>query len=135
MPLVAKAETAEAKLPGADGRLSRAVAQVAAKLMTYKDEYEVGRLFTDPSFRARLAENFEGDFELRYNLAPPLFSRRDKATGRPRKAAFWRLDGHVLQALMSRMRILRGNPARHLWLRRPSPHGAPPDPRLCSPDR
>jgi indolepyruvate ferredoxin oxidoreductase len=107
--LVAKAEAAEANLPGADGRLSRAVAQVAAKLMTYKDEYEVGRLFTDPTFRARLAENFEGDYELRYNLAPPLFSRRDKSTGRPKKQRFGAWMGTSF-AIMSRMRILRFTP-------------------------
>ena len=105
--LVAKVEAAEAALPGADGRLSRAVAHVAAKLMTYKDEYEVGRLFADPGFQARLRETFEGDVALSFNLAPPLFSSRDKVTGRPNKQRFgaWMRHGF---ALLCRLRGLRG---------------------------
>jgi indolepyruvate ferredoxin oxidoreductase len=107
--LVARVEAAEARVEGSDGRLSRAVAHVAAKLMTYKDEYEVGRLMVDPSFVARLKENFEGDFHVHYNLAPPLFARRDPRTGRPRKRRF----GPVMQkgfAMLARFRVLRGTP-------------------------
>jgi indolepyruvate ferredoxin oxidoreductase len=107
--LVARVEAAEAELPGNDGKLSRAVAHVAAKLMTYKDEYEVGRLMSDPSFAKRLQENFEGDFEVRYNLAPPLFSKRDARTGRPRKQRFGAAMGHGFAAL-ARLRALRGTP-------------------------
>ena len=107
--LVARVEAVEAKLPDTDGRLSRAVAHVAAKLMTYKDEYEVGRLFTDPGFAARLRENFDGEIELKFNLAPPLFARRDKATGRPVKRRFgpWMARGFDM---LARLRVLRGTP-------------------------
>ena len=105
--LVARVEAAEASLPGADGRLSRAVAQVAAKLMTYKDEYEVGRLMTDPALAARLKDAFEGDFEVHYNLAPPLFSKRDARTGRPEKRRFGPAMGRGF-ALLSKLRGLRG---------------------------
>jgi indolepyruvate ferredoxin oxidoreductase len=107
--LVAKVEAAEASLPGSDGRLSRAAAHVAAKLMTYKDEYEVGRLYTDPSFKQRLRENFEDGFELQFNLAPPLFARRDKSTGRPVKQRFgtWMQRGF---AGLAKLRVLRGTP-------------------------
>jgi len=107
--LVAKVEAAEARFPQAEGKLSRAVAQVAAKLMTYKDEYEVGRLMTDPAFAARLRQDFEGDFEIRYNLAPPLFSKRDPRTGRPHKKRF----GSSMRlgfATLRRLRFLRGTP-------------------------
>jgi indolepyruvate ferredoxin oxidoreductase len=107
--LVAKVEAAEARLPGADGRLSRAVAHVAAKLMSYKDEYEVARLMTDPAFAARLQDAFEGDFELRYNLAPPLFSRRDPRTGRPHKRRFGK-SMSIGFDVMRRLRPLRGTP-------------------------
>jgi len=107
--LVARVEEAEGKILGADGRLSRAVAHVAAKLMSYKDEYEVARLFNDPGFAARLRENFEGDFTMQYNLAPPLFSRRDAATGRPIKQRFGPWMGRVFDAL-ARLRVLRGTP-------------------------
>jgi indolepyruvate ferredoxin oxidoreductase len=107
--LVAKVEDAEAKIPGSDGRLARAVAHVAAKLMTYKDEYEVGRLFSDPAFAARLRENFDGELDLRFNLAPPLFARRDKSTGRPVKSRFgpWMAQGFNA---LARLRALRGTP-------------------------
>ncbi len=107
--LVARVEEAEGKLPGHDGRLARAVAHVAAKLMTYKDEYEVGRLMTDPSFAARLRENFEGDYQVHYNLAPPLLARRDARTGRPKKTRFGPVMGRGF-ALLSRLRRLRGTP-------------------------
>ncbi len=107
--LVARVEAAEAKLPGADGRLSRAVAQVAAKLMSYKDEYEVGRLMSDPATLQRLRENFEGDFEVVYNLAPPLFSKRDARTGRPAKRRFGASMGRGF-AVLARLRGLRGTP-------------------------
>jgi indolepyruvate ferredoxin oxidoreductase len=111
--LVGRVEAAEAALAQSggmpqDGRLSRAVAHVAAKLMTYKDEYEVARLMTDPAFARRLAENFSGEFQIRYNLAPPLWSRRD-AHGRPRKRRF---GGVMTQGfrLLRRLRGLRGTP-------------------------
>jgi len=72
----------EAALPQAQrGELTRAVARNLAKLMTYKDEYEVARLYTDPAFKAKLQAQFEGepgrDYQLRYYLAPPAFARRD----------------------------------------------------------
>jgi indolepyruvate ferredoxin oxidoreductase len=105
--LVAKVEAAEAA-QGGDGRLARAVAHVAAKLMTYKDEYEVGRLFTDPAFTARLRETFDGG-DLQYNLAPPLFARRDKATGRPVKRRFGAWMGRGFNTL-AKLRVLRGTP-------------------------
>jgi indolepyruvate ferredoxin oxidoreductase len=107
--LVATVEAAEANIGGADGRLSRAVAHVAAKLMTYKDEYEVARLFADPAFGVRLRDNFEGDFEWRFNLAPPLFSRRDKVTKRPVKRRF---GAGMMRGfkLLARLKSLRGTP-------------------------
>jgi len=105
--LVARVEQAEAGVSGADGRLSLAVAHVAAKLMTYKDEYEVARLMTEPSFAARLAEIFGGDFEIHYNLAPPLISPRDGRTGRPRKRRFGPRMAIAFKALR-RLRVFRG---------------------------
>ena len=62
-------------------RLAEAVARYAFKLMAYKDEYEVARLFTDGSFRAQVAAQFEGDYTLRYHLAPPTLMRPDGAGG------------------------------------------------------
>jgi indolepyruvate ferredoxin oxidoreductase len=107
--LVTRVEEAEAKLPDSDGRLSRAVAHVAAKLMTYKDEYEVARLMTSPALAQRLRESFEGDFTIAYNLAPPLWSKRDPRTGRPSKRQFGASMGRGF-ALLRRLRPLRGTP-------------------------
>jgi indolepyruvate ferredoxin oxidoreductase len=74
-----------------DGELSQAVATYLFKLMAYKDEYEVGRMYTDPDFMRRLREEFDGDFRVKVNLAPQIFNPRDPMTGRARKLElpFW----------------------------------------------
>ncbi len=60
-------------------KLTEAVARYFYKLMAYKDEYEVARLYTDPSFMDKIRAQFEGDYQLRFHLAPPLLaSRNDK---------------------------------------------------------
>ena len=64
-----------------DQKLSRAVAHNLAKVMAYKDEYEVARLYTDGSYQKRLEAQFEGDYSLKFHLAPPLFSKIDPNTG------------------------------------------------------
>jgi indolepyruvate ferredoxin oxidoreductase len=74
--LVAKVRDAEAGL-GAGDALSKAVAKYLFKLMAYKDEYEVARLYTNGDFEKRLNAAFEGDFKVSYNLAPPLLAKRD----------------------------------------------------------
>ncbi|MGE8686452.1 MAG: indolepyruvate ferredoxin oxidoreductase family protein [Achromobacter sp.] len=89
--------------------VTRAVARNLARLMAYKDEYEVARLYVDPAFKARLREQFEGepgrDYRLRYHLAPPAIARRD-AQGRLRKRAFgpWMARAFRLLAPMKRVR-------------------------------
>src|SRR6185295_19011981 len=78
-----------------------------AKLLAYKDEYEVARLYTDGGFRDRLAQQFDGDFALKIHLAPPLWAKRDPATGHLKKQAY---GGWVLRAfgLLANFRSLRG---------------------------
>ncbi|OZI40769.1 pyruvate ferredoxin oxidoreductase [Bordetella genomosp. 1] len=66
-------------------RLATAVARGLFKFMAYKDEYEVARLYTDPAFQAQLDAQFEGDYSLRFHMAPPLLARKDPHTGVPRK--------------------------------------------------
>jgi indolepyruvate ferredoxin oxidoreductase len=68
--------------------LSEAVARYYAKLLAYKDEYEVARLYTDGEFTKKIADMFEGDYSLNFNLAPPLFSKRDPVTGHLRKTVY-----------------------------------------------
>ena len=58
-------------------RLTEAVARYYYKLMAYKDEYEVARLYTDPAFMAKVKAQFEGDYALKFHLAPPLLAKRN----------------------------------------------------------
>ena len=57
--------------------LTETVARNLFKLMAYKDEYEVARLHTDPAFLQRIADQFEGDYQVHYHLAPPLLAKRN----------------------------------------------------------
>jgi indolepyruvate ferredoxin oxidoreductase len=77
--LVARVRAAEKPL--ARTRLAEAVARQYAKLLAYKDEYEVARLYAAPEFAARLAATFEGDYRLQFHLAPPALGRRKRAFG------------------------------------------------------
>ena len=76
--LVDKVKQAEDKLK-LGNKLTMAVAKYAFKLMAYKDEYEVARLYTNGDFTEKLNAQFEGDFSIKFNLAPPLFSKKDSA--------------------------------------------------------
>jgi len=73
---------------GKELALTRAVAINYAKVLAYKDEYEVARLLTDPAFEKGIAETFEGDGKLSFHLAPPLVAHVDPDLGRPRKRRF-----------------------------------------------
>ena len=86
---VDKAKAAEAaRAPGKCG-LADAVARYLFKLMAYKDEYEVARLYTDGAFLKQVEAEFDGeDLRFEFHLAPPLLARRDKVTGLPRKMSF-----------------------------------------------
>jgi indolepyruvate ferredoxin oxidoreductase len=83
--VVDQVRAAERRIGRQDGDLLKAVATYFFKLMAYKDEYEVARMYKDPAFRQRLHEEFEGDFRIKVNLAPQLFNARDPMTGRARK--------------------------------------------------
>lgn len=76
--LVEKVRAAEsARVPGSTA-LTEAVARYAFKLMAYKDEYEVARLYTGGHFQRRLQQQFEGDYRLHFHLAPPLLAKKDE---------------------------------------------------------
>jgi indolepyruvate ferredoxin oxidoreductase len=75
------------RAPGKQG-LAEAAARALFKLMAYKDEYEVARLYTNGEFHKKLNEEFEGRFTLSFHLAPPIFGAKDPNTGRPRKIEF-----------------------------------------------
>ena len=104
--LVDKVRAAEqAKTPGID-TLTAAVARYAFKLMAYKDEYEVARLYTSGDFEKRVRDTFDGDYKIHFNLAPPLFARRD-SEGQLRKSEY---GAWVFTAfkLLARLKGLRG---------------------------
>jgi indolepyruvate ferredoxin oxidoreductase len=100
------AEIERAKAPGRSG-LAEAVARGYYKLLAYKDEYEVARLYASPQFENALSEQFEALRKLEFHLAPPLLARRDKATGEPRKMRFgaWMLP---MFRLLAKGKVLRG---------------------------
>ena len=95
-------------LPGATG-LTQSVARSLFKLMAYKDEYEVARLYTDTGFLRQIGDRIEGPYKLNFHLAPPLLGDRNPETGHLRKRSFgpWML---LVFRILARLRRLRGTP-------------------------
>ncbi|MGI9284799.1 MAG: indolepyruvate ferredoxin oxidoreductase family protein, partial [Pseudomonadales bacterium] len=107
LKLVKQVKLAEqTRAPGMQG-LTEAVARYYFKLLAYKDEYEVARLYTDGEFLNNLKEQFTGDYKLSFNLAPPMISKRNQATGHLIKREFgpWILKAF---AILVRFKHLRG---------------------------
>ncbi len=87
--------------------LAMAVAKNLFKLMAYKDEYEVARLYSDGSFAKNISKQFSGDFTLKFHLAPPILGRKDPFSGKPLKTQFgpWMMTAF---GLLARLKGLRG---------------------------
>ena len=105
---VAQVKAAETAV--ADGkplRLTEAVAKYLFKLMAYKDEYEVARLYTNGKFQKKIADMFEGDYAINFHLAPPLFAKRDQQ-GHLIKQQFgpWMMKAF---GILASMKSLRGS--------------------------
>ncbi|MFY8115118.1 MAG: DUF6537 domain-containing protein, partial [Rhabdaerophilum sp.] len=99
---------AEAKAVPESTALTDQVARSLFKLMAYKDEYEVARLYAGPAFSRQLKEAFEGeDMRLTFYLAPPLLAKKDPASGLPRKMSFgpWMMKAF---GLLQHFKGLRG---------------------------
>jgi len=103
---VRKVRNVEAEKTPGETELSEAVARYLFKLMAIKDEYEVARLYTTGDFEKRIRETFDGGYKVKFNLAPPLFSKRDS-------------NGHLIKKeygpwvftafkLLAKMKSLRG---------------------------
>jgi indolepyruvate ferredoxin oxidoreductase len=90
-----------------------AVAQSLFNLMVYKDEYEVAPLHTQTAFREKLRDEFDGEFKVKYHLAPPILFAGKDARGRPLKREFGAWI-EPLFGLLARLRILRGT-SLHLF--------------------
>ena len=117
---VARITAAEqARTPG-QSALAEAVARYLFKLMAYKDEYEVARLYADPAFEAQLKAQF-GDWKsLEFHLAPPLLSKTNPDTGEPIKRRFgpWMLTAFRLLAKLKGLRGTRFDVFGHTHERR-----------------
>jgi indolepyruvate ferredoxin oxidoreductase len=88
------------------GSLTLAAARQLYRMMAIKDEYEVARLYTDGDFQRKLAARFEGDYQLRFNLAPPLLAKRNPDTGELIKQEFgpWVMTAFRILAKLRRLR-------------------------------
>ena len=105
---VEQAKAAEAARAPGKGGLADAVGRYLFKLMAYKDEYEVARLYTDGAFAKQVKNEVGGEkLRLEVHLAPPLLARRDKVTGEPKKMTFgpWIFP---LFGLLAKFKFLRG---------------------------
>jgi indolepyruvate ferredoxin oxidoreductase len=108
--MVERVRSAEGRAVPGSTALTEAAARSLFKLMAFKDEYEVARLYTNGNFERQVDATFEGE-NLRYefHLAPPLLARRDPETGLPRKMSFgpWMMTAF---RLLARLKGLRGTP-------------------------
>ena len=104
---VQKVRAAEAAKANGSTQLTSMVARYLFKLMAYKDEYEVARLYTQSDFLKRVEAQFEGDYRLNLHLAPPLWAKADPVTGEPRKRLYgpWMLKA---MGLLAKLKGLRG---------------------------
>ncbi|HEX3347353.1 MAG TPA: indolepyruvate ferredoxin oxidoreductase family protein [Acetobacteraceae bacterium] len=107
--LVERVREIEGRIFSGGTALTEAVARGYHKLLAYKDEYEVARLYADPAFKRALAAQFEGTERLEFHLAPPAFAKRDPRTGHLQKRSFgpWMLRAFRMLAPLKR---LRGTP-------------------------
>lgn len=98
----------DSRIPGSDS-FTKAVARNLYKLMAYKDEYEVARLFSSPEFTRKLHAEFEGDYRLTFHLAPPGLAKPDPQTGRIAKRSFgpWMMPAF---RILAKLKGLRGTP-------------------------
>ncbi|MBR9830406.1 MAG: indolepyruvate ferredoxin oxidoreductase family protein, partial [Oceanospirillales bacterium] len=94
--------------------LTRIVAQQLFRLMSYKDEYEVARLFTQTDFLKEVEQTFEGDYRINFNLAPPILGGKKDAKGRPMKRQFgpWMLKAMKVLAPLKGLRNTALDPFR-----------------------
>ncbi len=105
--LVMRVHHAEAGLGTGSMPLTEAVARYLYKVMAYKDEYEVARLYTNGEFAKKLGDTFEGPYHLTFHMAPPIFNAGTDELGRPGKRQFgpWMLSA---LKLLARLKGLRG---------------------------
>jgi indolepyruvate ferredoxin oxidoreductase len=107
--LVNQIETTENLVAPGSSKLTEAAAEAYFKLLAYKDEYEVARAYSDPTFMRKVRSEFAGDFKLKFHMAPPIMSKRDKTSGAFLKREF---SGRIMQPLLkglAKAKFLRGS--------------------------
>jgi indolepyruvate ferredoxin oxidoreductase len=106
--LVDRVRRREADLTQGKAGLAEAVAHNYHKLLAYKDEYEVARLYTEGSFEKHLRKAFQDHEKIRFHLAPPLIAERDPDTGHLKKQSYgpWILP---VFRVLARLKFLRGS--------------------------
>jgi len=104
--LVDKVTAAEKRLNDQDD-LARTVAKYYFKLLAYKDEYEVARLYTDPAFLKKVTQTFTGDYKINFHLAPPSLANADPENGKPQKSVYgpWMMSAF---RMLAKLKFLRG---------------------------
>ena len=103
------ADLEKSRTPGRTG-IAENAARYLYKLMAYKDEYEVARLHSNGKLQAAIEAQFEGDYEVRYHLAPPVVSKKDKITGQLKKREYGPGMQQKFKSL-AKLKFLRGTPA------------------------
>jgi indolepyruvate ferredoxin oxidoreductase len=100
--------TEQLRAPGHTS-LTEAAVRYYFKLLAYKDEYEVARLYVESGFFDRIAQQFEGEYRVAFHLAAPLIAKRDPDTGLPRKR---KLGAWMIPAfrMLAKLKGLRGTP-------------------------
>ncbi|KZL05058.1 indolepyruvate ferredoxin oxidoreductase [Pseudovibrio axinellae] len=95
------------KKAGAGDQVLRTAATQYFRLLAHKDEFEVARLFSHPSFKQSLEDSFEGDLGVRFHIGGGPFAKKDRVTGQPVKTEFgpWMMR---LFIVLSSLRGLRG---------------------------
>jgi indolepyruvate ferredoxin oxidoreductase len=103
---VGRVATVEKERAKGRSGLAEAVAKSLYKLMAYKDEYEVARLYTDGEFLKKIGAQFEGDYTISFHLAPPLFADRDADSGQLKKREYgsWMMSAFRVLASLKRLR-------------------------------
>jgi indolepyruvate ferredoxin oxidoreductase len=92
--------------PITDSAVQEAVAKGYHKLLAYKDEYEVARLHLSTEAKARA--EFDGDFTMKFHLAPPMISKQGP-DGRPLKKEYGPSMMRNFR-ILARLKALRGTP-------------------------
>ncbi|MEM7208415.1 MAG: indolepyruvate ferredoxin oxidoreductase family protein [Pseudomonadota bacterium] len=99
-------ESIDEALGRTDFALSKEVARTYVHVLAYKDEYEVARLYSSDEFWSDLSDKFEGDYQVKFNLAPPILASNNP-DGLPSKREFGQWMIPVFKILAG-LRFLRG---------------------------